>query len=169
MSDNIRVRSFNPQAESLTRRGGLRVRASGLCTEIAGQAEQLGLLLDVSEGGLRLERPHTNMGGPRGMPRERVVQLEFEHPAIDELIWAKGVIRFDKLEPLHDGMGPTRVLRTSGVEIVAAAGRHLRLLRDFVLDLRATLRAEGLAAMQAVRAAPAYEEAPFWSTAFRLG
>jgi hypothetical protein len=166
MSDNTHLRSFNPNPDTLTRRGGLRARASGLCTEIAGDAEQLGLLLDVSEGGLRLERPHTKFGGPRGLPRERVVQLEFEHPAVDELVWAKGVIRFDRLEPMRDGMGPTRVLRTSGVEIVAAAGKHLRLLRDFVLDLRASLREEGL---KALHRSAAVEDAPLWSTAFRLG
>ncbi len=168
MSDNIRFRPSSLTNDSLTRRGGVRAKATGLCTEISGEAEQLGLLLDVSESGLRLERPHMGLGGPRGLPRERVVQLEFEHPAVDELIWAKGVIRFDKLEPLKDGMGPTRVLRTSGVEIVAAAGRHLRLLRDFVLDLRASLRKEGLLALHG-SAPPVEADAPFWSTAFRLG
>lgn len=137
----------------LSRRGGLRVHASGLCTEIAEDAEQLGLLVDVSETGLRLERPFQ---GPSRRVRERVVQLEFEHPAVDELIWAKGVIRFDKLEPFSDGTA-TRVRRTSGVEIVSAATRHLRLLRDFVLDLRTKTRAEET------------ELAPMWSTAFRLG
>jgi hypothetical protein len=44
--------------------------------------------------------------------------------------------------------------------------KHLRLLRDFVLDLRASVRAEGLSALH--RSA-AVEDAPLWSTAFRLG
>ena len=146
-----RATSFIQRDTVLSRRGGLRVNAGGLCTEIAEDKEQLGLLLDVSEHGLRLERPHTPQ--IRG-PRERVVQLEFEHPAVDELIWAKGVIRFDKLEPMRDE-GKIKVRRTSGVEIVSAASRHLRLLRDFVCDLRRSVQTE--------------EIQPFWSTAFRLG
>ena len=161
MSDNLQHRS-RPLHEALTRRGGLRVNASGLCTEIAGDAEQLGLLLDVSEVGLRLERPLAFGSNRRPMSRERMVQLEFEHPAVDELIWAKGVIRFDKLEPMKDGSGAVKVLRTSGVEIVAAAGRHLRLLRDFVCDLRA-MKAEVEPEL------PMFEHHGFWSTAFRLG
>jgi len=150
MSDNIRSMSF--VRDTLSRRGGLRVIAQGLCSEINDEQEQLGLLVDVSENGLRLERPHQPQ--PR-IGRERVVQLEFEHPAVDELIWAKGVIRYDKLEPFRDGAA-TKVRRTSGVELVSAASRHLRLLREFVLDLRAGLRDE-------------HEMLPFWSTAFRLG
>ena len=122
----------------LSRRGGMRVHASGLCTEVADESEQLGLLLDVSEAGVRIERPH--LPGMRRQRRERVVQLEFEHPAVDELVWAKGVIRFDQLEPFDDGSGIRRVRRTSGVEIVAAASRHLKILREFVLDTRGTLK-----------------------------
>ena len=155
MSDNLRTAAFSSDS-ALSRRGGLRVRAGGLCTEITHDQEQLGLLLDVSEAGIRLERP---LQLTRRTTRERVVQLEFEHPGIDELIWAKGVIRFDKLEPFRDG-GATKVRRTSGVEIVAAATRHLRLLREFVLDLRTKI-APPIASCDA--------PASFWSTAFRIG
>jgi hypothetical protein len=146
----------------LTRRGGLRASAAGLCTEISEDTEQLGLLLDVSEHGLRLERP---LAPSRARARERVIQLEFEHPAVDELIWAKGVIRFDRLEPLRETAG-TRVKRTSGVEIISAASRHLRLLREFVLDLRYGLTSR----LPFVPTADVRDDmAPFWSTAFRLG
>jgi hypothetical protein len=147
----LRATSFIQRDTVLSKRSGLRVDAGGLCTEITGDKEQLGLLVDVSEHGLRLERPHTPQ--IRG-PRERVVQLEFEHPAVDELIWAKGVIRFDKLEPMRE-QGKVKVRRTSGVEIVSAASRHLKLLREFVCDLRKNVQKE--------------EIQPFWSTAFRLG
>jgi hypothetical protein len=155
MSHNTHLLPRNPrlsnQGAALSRRGGLRVDAEGLCTEIASDTEQLGLLVDVFEVGVRLERPLT--GASPLKVRERVVQLEFEHPGIDELIWCKGVIRFDKLEPERHA-GGTRVRRVSGIEIVSAASRHLRMLRDFILDLRR---------------APEPEPAPFWSTAFRLG
>ena len=147
--DRPRIAKRNLEA-GLSRRGGLRVEAQGLCTEITADAEQLGLLMDVSEVGIRLERPLSIQHARNG--RERIVQLEFEHPCVDELIWAKGVIRFDKLEPARQADGRVQVRRVSGVEIVAAAGRHLRLLRDFVLDLRKEV-----------------EYQPFWSTAFRLG
>ena len=156
MSDNIRSVNMHRDAV-LTRRGGLRVHAQGLCTELQEDREQLGLMLDVSEQGLRIERPHVPGLQKR---RERIVQLEFEHPSVDELIWAKGVIRFDRLEPYHDG-AKLKVRRTSGVEIVSAAGRHLRLLRDFVLDMRKELQKE--------REAPVDSTWPLWSTAFRLG
>lgn len=136
---------------ALSRRAGLRASAQSLCNEIAEDEEQLGLLLDVSEHGLRLERPHQ---WTQRRCRERVVQLEFEHPAVDELIWAKGVIRFDKLEPIRKDGRVASVRRTSGVEIVSAASRHLRLLRDYVCDLR--------------RALPE-PEPMIWSTALRLG
>jgi len=124
---------MHPAFSPITRRAGLRVRAEGLCTELTGDDEQLGLLLDVSETGIRVERPHRAQVSNR---RERVVQLEFEHPGIDELVWAKGVIRFDKLEPVREHGRITSARRTSGVEIVAAATRHLRMLREYVLDLR---------------------------------
>ena len=153
MSDKT-SRLFSRTSSALSRRAGLRAPAQSLCTEIAQDTEQLGLLVDVSEGGLRLERPF--QWHPAKRLRERVVQLEFEHPAVDELIWAKGVIRFDRLEPVHDGIAQ-KVRRTSGVEIVAAATRHLRLLREYVLDLREKLRPEPDA------------PASYWSTAFRLG
>jgi hypothetical protein len=152
MWDNFRddLRGSNVR-DTLSRRGGLRVVAQGLCSEIDEDAEQLGLLVDLSEHGLRLERPHV----PQAQKiRERVVQLEFEHPAVDELIWAKGVIRYDKLEPVREG-ATTKVRRTSGVEIVSAASRHLRMLREFVLDLRTGMADAALPS--------------FWSTAFRLG
>jgi hypothetical protein len=148
MSDNIRIQTGKGR-EALSRRGGLRVDAEGLCTEISEDAEQLGLLLDVSELGLRLERPYQ----PMTRMRDRVVQLEFEHPGVDELLWVKGVIRFDKLEPAPAG----RVTRTSGIEIVAAAGRHLRLLRDYVAELRHRL----------TPVEPEWQAG--WSTGFRLG
>jgi hypothetical protein len=152
MSDNRVHPAFAP----LTRRAGLRVRAAGLCTELTDDSEQLGLLLDVSETGIRVERPHRLRPTPG---RERVVQLEFEHPGIDELVWAKGVIRFDKLEPVRENGRVAGARRTSGVEIVAAASRHLRMLREFVLDLRTRDEADPLEVVHD----------SMWSSAFALG
>jgi hypothetical protein len=100
-----------------------RLAVTTLCSEIVDEREQYALVVDVSEGGLRLERPL------RGRTGGRVVQLEFTLPEVDEIIWAKGEICFDRLRRAGD---PNAPLRSSGVRLVAAASRHLRLLRDYV-------------------------------------
>jgi hypothetical protein len=95
---------------------------ASLCTTLVGEREQFAFVVDVSERGLRIERPL------RGRDEGRIVQLEFELPEVDEILWAKGEIRFDRLRPST----ATQPLRTTGVCIVAAASRHLRLMRDWV-------------------------------------
>jgi hypothetical protein len=102
-----------------------RVSVTSLCSEIVAEKEQFAFVVDVSEQGLRLERPL------RGRAESRIVQLEFTLPEVDEIIWAKGEICFDQLRPATDP-GVPGALRTSGVRLVAAAGRHLRMLRDYV-------------------------------------
>jgi hypothetical protein len=99
-----------------------RVPVASLCTTLVGDREQLACVVDVSERGLRLERP------PQQRSDGRIVQLEFELPEIDEILWAKGEIRFDRLR----ATSASRAVRLSGVRIVAAASRHLRLMRDWV-------------------------------------
>jgi hypothetical protein len=106
-----------------------RINLESLCTEVADEEEQLSLVVDISERGLRLQRPL------RGRLENPVVQLEFELPEADEMVWAKGLICFDQLwrVPAQKGhAGPARIVRTSGVRVVAAASRHLRMLRDYV-------------------------------------
>jgi hypothetical protein len=100
-----------------------RIATETLCSELVDEREQFGLIVDLSDAGLRLQRP------PRGRSDSRIVQLEFELPEADEIIWAKGEICFDQLwrEPAHG------VMRTTGVRLVAAASRHLRMLRDYVM------------------------------------
>lgn len=87
------------------------------------------MILDFSENGLRLQRP---IGGPR----TRTLQLEFEIPEIDEVVWATGQVCFDQVwqVPAVDGSKLSGILRTSGVQIVNAADRHQRLLREYVND-----------------------------------
>ena len=106
-----------------------RVPVETLCTELSGDREQLGLVTDLSETGLRLQRPL------RGARQGRLVQLEFELPDDGELVWAQGAICFDQL---WHGAVP---LRTSGVRIVAAASRHLRRLAEWVAAERQARRA----------------------------
>jgi hypothetical protein len=109
-------------------RSNPRIATETLCTEVAGEREQYGLIVELSEAGLRLQRPL------QGRMESRIVQLEFELPDVDEVVWAKGVVCFDQLwrVPLPGETPRARVLRTSGVRVVAAATRHLRMLRDYV-------------------------------------
>jgi hypothetical protein len=96
------------------------------------EREQLGLVVELSAAGLRLERPlHGRRAG-------RIVQLEFELPEVDEIVWAKGEICFDRYRRTPDAPGP---VRTTGVRLVAAASRHLRMLRDWVMATAEARRA----------------------------
>jgi hypothetical protein len=112
-----------------------RVAVETLCNELVADRDQYALVTDLSAHGLCLQRPL------RGRLASRIVQLEFELPEVDEIVWARGEICFDRLRP-----APTGPVRSSGIRLVAAAARHLRLLRDWVIaaaESRAALREEG--------------------------
>ena len=105
------------------RRRAPRIPALGsFCTEITGELERYSIVSELSPTGLRLHRPY------RGAHSE-TVQLEFDLPETDEVIWAKGLVCFDSVWRAADG----QLLHTTGIELVAAASRHLRLLRDYAL------------------------------------
>ena len=109
-----------------------RVPVGTLCTELYGNLERQSLVLDVSDTGLRLQRPVAHTHGTN-----RIVQLEFDVPGVDEIIWAKGLVCFDQFWSMPAGpaaLERSRLVHLSGVQILAAAQRHLRLLRDFVMD-----------------------------------
>jgi hypothetical protein len=99
-----------------------RISVEKLASEVVNDREQLGLIMDLSPDGLRLER---RFFGRRDSP---ILQLEFELPEVDEIVWAKGEVRFDRLRP-----SPNGPVRSTGVRLVAAASRHLRLLKDWVM------------------------------------
>jgi hypothetical protein len=99
----------------------------GLVSHCSGEKELFAAAIDLSEQGICIERPF--VPGPR---REgRVIQLEFDVPGIDELVWAKGEICFDLLAHGKTAHRGALVLRT-GIQIVAAARRQLALLRELV-------------------------------------
>lgn len=100
-----------------------RIPVESLCSEVVDDREHFGVLVDLSPQGVRLERP---LGGRRD---GRIVQLEFELPDADEIIWAKGEVCFDRYRQIT---GQPTPVRTTGVRLVAAASRHLRMLRDWV-------------------------------------
>ena len=99
-----------------------RIPVETLCSEVIDDREHYGMLVELSPNGVRLERPLL------GRRDGSIVQLEFELPDADEIIWAKGEVCFDRYRRL-DGAS---AVRTTGVRLVAAASRHLRMLRDWV-------------------------------------
>jgi hypothetical protein len=122
----------------LRRREPNRIRVDSLCSLFQSDRERHGLVVDVSENGLRIQR---TLGGPR----ERSVQLEFEIPDVDEIIWARGEICFDQVWNLSPRLhGLSGLVRTSGVRLVMAAERHKKLLRDFVAYRRDVVTSAGL-------------------------
>ena len=115
------------------RRGGPRLTTLALCSEIGTRHDRPSFVVDLSPMGLRLERPY--VGGPT--PRD--IQIELELPDEDEILWARGDVRFDEVHA--DGHGG--LVRRTGIALVAACARDLRILRDYVFDRR---RAEDLRA-----------------------
>jgi hypothetical protein len=107
------------------RRQQPRIPAPGVfCTEISDEeGERYAMIADVSPVGVRLHRPYNGQ-------RTRTVQLEFELPGADEVVWARGLVCFDQVWQTLGG----QVLQTTGVEIVRAASKHLKLLREYAFD-----------------------------------
>lgn len=116
------------------RRVSPRIDVEALCWEVVDDKETSALIVDLSTQGARLERPF--LGGRI----EREVPLQLEVPGIDEVMWAKGDVVFDKLVPSPNA-GPFGLMRRTGYRIVIAASRDLRLLRDYVWEMHAQLRA----------------------------
>ncbi len=111
----------------LFRRKNGRVPLSLMYNELVRDRARLGVIVDASEDGLRVERVLSSTHNDA-----RIVQLEFELPGSGEVIWAKGEICFDSM--WRPPEGSSTLVRASGVRVVAAAQKHLRLLRDFVRE-----------------------------------
>jgi hypothetical protein len=123
-----------------------RIPVETLCSEVVDDREHYGMLVELSPNGVRLERP---LAGRRD---GSIVQLEFELPDADEIIWAKGEVCFDRYARGIGGSGVNAV-RTTGVRLVAAASRHLRMLRDWVaatVEARQRARQDDVAGLVAL-------------------
>ncbi len=119
--------------DSDVRRITPRLALNALCWELVGGRERNGLVVDLSAEGAKLQRPF--LGG--ATPRE--VQLEFEVPGIDEVMWARADACYDQVVAAPVGSvagGPLGLMRRTGFRIIAAAQRDLRLIRDYVHELR---------------------------------
>jgi hypothetical protein len=111
------------------RRISPRIDVEALCWELVGERETSAIAVDLSTEGLRIERPF--IGGRI----EREVPLQLEVPGIDEVMWAKGDVVFDRLVQDKVHGGPFGLIRRTGFRIALAAARDLRLLRDFVYEI----------------------------------
>jgi hypothetical protein len=106
-----------------------RVAIEAFCTALGEAPDTHAIAVDLSPRGLRIQRPVSGR-----MPQK--VQLELEIPGIDDLLWAVGEVRYDRLEsrPTTPTRGLSGVVRSCGIQIVAAASYHRRLLREYVFD-----------------------------------
>jgi hypothetical protein len=109
------------------RRESPRIEVEAMCWEMTDGKELSGLALDLSSGGLRIERPYV------GGATKREVQLEIEVPGVDEVMWARGDVCFDLLVPNSTPAGgPLGLIRRTGYRIARAAQRDMRMLREVV-------------------------------------
>jgi hypothetical protein len=119
------------------RRTAPRVHVAAACLEVDDRREAQGLVIDLSPLGARLERPF--FGGRT--PSE--VYLEIIVPELEEIVVARGEPCFDVVRPATiAAAGPLGLVRRTGYRIVEAAARDLRMLREFVFELRRAQRAE---------------------------
>jgi hypothetical protein len=106
-----------------------RIDVETYCSELVDGRDRPGLIVDLSPEGARLARPY------RGGPTPRDIVLELEVPELDEVIWARGEVCFDRLDQAPRGQGgPLELIRTTGVRLVSAAVRDLRVLRECVIE-----------------------------------
>jgi hypothetical protein len=119
------------------RRLSPRIDVDALCWEVVDDRETSGIAVDLSIDGVRLERPYA------GGRLARAVPLQLELPGIDEVMWARGEVVYDRVVPARcrSSGGPFGLLRRTGYRLALAAGRDMRLLRDYVMDLDGVARA----------------------------
>jgi hypothetical protein len=113
-----------------------RIDLEALCWEVVGEHESSALVVDLSLDGARLERPF--LGGRI----EREVPLQIEVPGLDEVMWARGDVVFDRLVPdSTPAGGPFGLLRRTGYRLALVAARERRWLRDYLFEMNRALRA----------------------------
>lgn len=94
------------------------------------------MVVDLSTEGARLERPYV----PGRIERE--VPLQLEVPGIDEVMWARGDVVFDRLIQTKVNGGPFGLVRRTGYRLAVAAARDLRLLSEYVYETYRARRAD---------------------------
>lgn len=117
-----------------------RTAVTAGCWEVIGGMERRAGVVDLSWEGVRLERPF--LGGET--PGH--VQLELDVAGLGEVIWAKAGACFDEVVAAPAGStlgGPLGLVRRTGFRLLAAAGRDLRLLREYLFEQRRRAQERG--------------------------
>ncbi len=125
------------------RREQKRIPVCTFLTEYVDERARRGMITDISEHGLRVQRPLCPTHR-----RSRMVQLEFELPGTNDVIWARGEACFDELSEAPFGPaagGPAATIHSSGVRLVTLADRHRRLMREYITERRRRYVAEIIA------------------------
>jgi hypothetical protein len=105
-------------------RKSVRVPLEMSLNTFAAEAQERCVSVNLGTRGLYLLRQRRPEPMPRASP---VLQLEFELPGTSEVIWARGEVAFDRVNPHICG---------SGVRFAAMADRHWGLVRDYVIEQR---------------------------------
>ena len=111
-----------------------RISLDGLCGVVANDEVRHASLRNLSESGLRLERPFD----PK--TARSVVQLEIELPGIDEVLWARAEVSFAILTPMQGRTadGQPRFWCRAGLRLADVCKRERSMLRDYVFETRRT-------------------------------
>lgn len=124
---------------STDRRFGFRIDLEIFLNQYVRDRPFRALTQNLSETGLYLNRVHLPAGS-RPLPETRDVGLEFELPGTSEVIWARGRVCYEAVDPYFHG---------AGIQFVAMPRVHARLLRDFCVEAR---RAELAGLLSRIRA-----------------
>jgi len=111
------------------RRQGPRIDVEALCWEVLDTGETSAIAVDLSQGGIRIERPFVGGRTPK------VVPLQLDVPGIDEIMWARGEACFDHVVQVKGTL-----MRRTGYRIAIAASRERRMIREYVYDMHRTRR-----------------------------
>jgi hypothetical protein len=140
MSYMVELESLlRPTGRSLTRvpsdrRGGDRIPLQLACSELVGERMHRALVGNLSPSGVYVDRVFGAGLDRLQLGREdRQVQLEFTLPSSDESIWALCEVCHDELGALR---GQPATVHGTGMRFTALAGRHARLIEDFVFERR---------------------------------
>jgi hypothetical protein len=110
----------------MERRFAPRVRVEMFLNQYVRDVAFRALATNLSPTGLLIQKLLE-----RSIPLNRVVSVEFEIPGTGEIVWARAEPRFDAVdEDFH----------TSGLTFTGMAGKHERLLREFVFDRKFSRR-----------------------------
>ena len=107
------------------RRFGYRVPLEMFLNEYVHDRLHRCVTANISETGLFLHKLPAAAVGLRRRPD--ALQLEFELPGTNEMIWARGELAYEHQDDLFLG---------TGVRLTGIATLHARLLRDYVREKR---------------------------------